>query len=106
MRLTDETGIPETRYFPVIAIDDSCQQKVHSCYNGYAKTRIGYRRRIYERHIGREVENMSKKRKSGEGTLRLRKDGRWEARIVVGYNDKGLPITKSATAKEKNALKS
>lgn len=44
---------------------------------------------------------MSKKRKSGEGTLRLRKDGRWEARIVVGYNDKGLPITKSATAKEK-----
>lgn len=44
---------------------------------------------------------MSKKRKSGEGTLCLRKDGRWEARIVVGYNDKGLPITKSATAKEK-----
>lgn len=44
---------------------------------------------------------MSKKRKSGEGTLRLCKDGRWEARIVVGYNDKGLPIIKSATAKEK-----
>lgn len=44
---------------------------------------------------------MSKKRKSGEGALRLRKDGRWEARIVVGYNDKGLPIIKSATAKEK-----
>lgn len=44
---------------------------------------------------------MSKKRKSGEGTLRLRKDGRWEVRIVVGYNDKGLPIIKSATAKEK-----
>lgn len=49
---------------------------------------------------------MSKKRKSGEGTLRLRKDGRWEARIVVGYSDKGLSITISATAKEKNALKS
>ncbi len=44
---------------------------------------------------------MSKKRKSGEGTLRLRKDGRWEARIVVGYSDKGLSITISATAKEK-----
>ena len=28
MRLTDETGIPETRYFPVIAIDDSGRQKV------------------------------------------------------------------------------
>ncbi len=28
MRITDETGIPETRYFPVIAIDDSGHQKV------------------------------------------------------------------------------
>ena len=44
---------------------------------------------------------MGKKRKSGEGTLRLRKDGRWEARIVVGYSNKGLSITISATAKEK-----
>lgn len=47
---------------------------------------------------------MSKKRKSGEGTLRLRKDGRWEARIVVGYNDKGLPITKSTTANAKSSI--
>ena len=28
MRITDVTGIPETRYFPVIAIDDSGQQKM------------------------------------------------------------------------------
>ena len=28
MRITDENGLPETRYFPVIAIDDSCHQKV------------------------------------------------------------------------------
>lgn len=46
---------------------------------------------------------MSKRRKPGEGTLRLRKDGRWEGRIVVGYRDDGLPITKSVTAKEKDA---
>ena len=38
-----------------------------------------------------------KKRKSGDGTLRLRKDGRWEGRIVVGYDDKGLPVTKTVT---------
>lgn len=44
---------------------------------------------------------MNKKRKSGEGTLRLRKDGRWEGRIVVGYRDDGLPITKNVTAREK-----
>ena len=44
---------------------------------------------------------MAKRRKQGEGTLRLRKDGRWEGRIVVGYNDNGLPITKNVTAKTK-----
>ena len=44
---------------------------------------------------------MSKKRKQGEGTLRKRADGRWEARVVVGYDDKGLPITKNVTAMEK-----
>ena len=44
---------------------------------------------------------MSKKRKPGEGTLRQRKDGRWEARVVIGYDEKGLPITKNVTAMEK-----
>ena len=44
---------------------------------------------------------MAKRRRQGEGTLRLRKDGRWEGRIVVGYDDKGLPITKNVTAKTK-----
>ena len=44
---------------------------------------------------------MSKKRKSGQGTLRKRSDGRWEGRIVIGYNEKGLPITKGVTASEK-----
>ena len=41
------------------------------------------------------------RRKNGEGSLRLRKDGRWEGRIVIGYDDKGYPITKNVTAKTK-----
>ncbi|HAL11488.1 MAG TPA: hypothetical protein DCP22_04125 [Ruminococcaceae bacterium] len=28
MRITDENSLPETRYFPIIAIDDSDHQKV------------------------------------------------------------------------------
>ena len=48
-----------------------------------------------------EVLRMGKRRKQGEGTLRFRKDGRWEGRVVVGYDDKGLPITKNVTAKTK-----
>ena len=43
------------------------------------------------------------KRKQGEGMLRLRKDGRWEGRIVVGYDEKGIPKTKNVTAKTKSA---
>ena len=31
----------------------------------------------------------------------LRKDGRWEGRAVVGYDDKGLPVTKNVLAKTK-----
>ena len=41
------------------------------------------------------------KRKQGDGTMRLRSDGRWEGRIVVGYDDKGDPITKSVTSVDK-----
>ena len=55
---------------------------------------------------------MGRKRKSGDGTVRLRKDGRWEGRVVIGYDDKGLPKTKNVLAKTKteceeklNALK-
>lgn len=44
---------------------------------------------------------MGRKRKSGEGTVRLRKDGRWEGRVVIGYDDKGLPKTKNVFAKTK-----
>ena len=44
---------------------------------------------------------MARKRKSGDGTLRLRKDGRWEGRVVIAYDEKGLPKTKSVTANSK-----
>ncbi|MBQ7288321.1 MAG: site-specific integrase [Clostridia bacterium] len=44
---------------------------------------------------------MSKKRKKGAGTLRKRADGRWEARVVIGYDEKGQPITKNVTANQK-----
>ena len=44
---------------------------------------------------------MTKRRKSGTGGVSLRKDGRWEGRYVVGYDDKGLPKTKNVLAKTK-----
>ena len=44
---------------------------------------------------------MARKRKAGDGTVRQRKDGRWEGRIVIGYDDNGYPKTKSVLAKTK-----
>ncbi len=44
---------------------------------------------------------MAKKRKNGTGTCRHRKDGRWEGRILIGYDEKGMPKTKSVLAKTK-----
>lgn len=44
---------------------------------------------------------MAKKRKNGQGTVRLRKDGRWEGRHIVGYDENGKPKTKSVLAKNK-----
>ena len=44
---------------------------------------------------------MAKKRKNGSGTLRKRSDGRWEARVVTGYDDNGNPKTKNVLAKTK-----
>ena len=45
---------------------------------------------------------MARKRKNGEGTVRLRKDGRWEGRVVIGYDEKHLPKTKNVLAKTKS----
>lgn len=49
---------------------------------------------------------MAGKRKAGEGTVRERSDGRWEGRVVTGYNEKGLPITKSVFGKTKRECES
>ena len=45
---------------------------------------------------------MAKQRKRGDGSLHLRKDGRWEGRIVIGYDAKGLPKTKNVLANTKS----
>ena len=42
---------------------------------------------------------MARKRKAGDGTVRQRKDGRWEGRIVIGYDDNGYPKTKNSVRK-------
>ena len=44
---------------------------------------------------------MAKKRKNGQGTVRLRNDGRWEGRHIVGYDENGKAKQKSVLAKTK-----
>ena len=45
---------------------------------------------------------MEKRRPSDDGMVRKREDGRWEGRVVVGYDEKGLPKTKNVLAKTKS----
>lgn len=47
---------------------------------------------------------MAKKRANGEGTVRKRKDGRWEGFITVGHKNNGKPIIKSVCAKTQREL--
>ena len=48
----------------------------------------------------------NKRRPQGDGTIRKRSDGRWEARIIIGHKNDGSPMYKSAFAKtQKSALK-
>jgi len=44
---------------------------------------------------------VAKRRKPGTGSIHLRKDGRWEGRVVIGYDEKGLHKTKNVLAKTK-----
>ena len=49
---------------------------------------------------------MEKRRPQGDGTIRKRSDGRWEARIIIGHKNDGSQMYKSAFAKtQKSALK-
>ena len=75
--------------------------KVYPHHWGYAEASGGDRGDISDRHLWRGAETVGRKRKSGEGTIRLRKDGRWEGRVVIGYDEKGLPKTKNVLAKTK-----
>lgn len=45
---------------------------------------------------------MAKKRGNGEGSIRQTKEGYWEARIMIGYNEKGKPKYKTFGAKTRN----
>ena len=48
----------------------------------------------------------NKRRPQGDGTIRKRSDGRWEARIIIGHKNDGTPMYKSAFAKtQKSELK-
>ena len=53
------------------------------------------------RKSAKGVETVARRRKAGDGTVRQRKDGRWEGRIVIGYDDNGYPKTKNVLAKTK-----
>ena len=44
---------------------------------------------------------MAKSTKRGGGSVHLRKDGRWEGRFVVGYDERGYPKTKNCLARTK-----
>ena len=44
---------------------------------------------------------MAKRKKRGDGSVHLRKNGRWEGRYVIGRDEKGFPITKYVLAKTK-----
>ncbi len=52
------------------------------------------------------VDTMPKKRANGEGSLRKRKNGRWEGRYTAGYDPAtGKPIHKSVLAKTQSEAK-
>ena len=42
---------------------------------------------------------MAKRRPQGDGMMRKRSDGRWEARIVIGHKNDGTPMHKSVFGK-------
>ena len=45
---------------------------------------------------------MARGRKRGDGSVHLRKDGRWEGRFVVGGDERGFPVTKNVLARTKS----
>ena len=49
---------------------------------------------------------MAKKRANGEGSIRKRKDGRWEGRYTAGHNlETGKPIYRNVLGKTQAEVK-
>ena len=48
---------------------------------------------------------MAKRRASGEGNIRKRKDGRWEGRYVAGHDAEGKPIRRNVMGKSQAEVK-
>ena len=48
---------------------------------------------------------MAKRRASGEGNIRKRKDGRWEGRYIAGHDAEGKPIRKNVLGKSQAEVK-
>lgn len=48
---------------------------------------------------------MSKRRASGEGSIRKRSDGRWEGRYVAGHDEAGKPIRRNVLGKTQAEVK-
>ena len=48
---------------------------------------------------------MAKRRASGEGSIRKRKDGRWEGRYVAGHDAEGKPIRRNVMGKSQAEVK-
>ena len=48
---------------------------------------------------------MPKRRANGEGSIRKRKDGRWEGRYTAGYDKDGKVITKNVLGKTQAEVK-
>ena len=47
---------------------------------------------------------MAKRRAAGEGSIRLRSDGRWEGRYVAGHDESGKLIRKNVLGKTQNEV--
>ena len=48
---------------------------------------------------------MARRRANGEGSIRKRKDGSWEARITLGYDPFGKQVTKSVYGRTQRDVK-
>ena len=47
---------------------------------------------------------MANRRKKGTGTIRKRSDGRYEGRVIVGFDDNGESKVKTATSKTRREV--